>query len=139
VSASVPSPFHAAWPAVADSVTDARRAVVSYLHATETKDPPLRDIALAVSEAVTNVIHHAYVGEDAGDVRVGLEFTEHELELVVEDDGRGLVPRVDSPGAGLGLPIIASIADRLDTRTRPGRGTRLCMFFCREPEAAALN
>lgn len=100
----------------------------------QTPDPPLSDVELAVSEAVSNVVTHAYI-EDAepGEFRIAVEWSPDEVEIVVEDDGRGLLPWIDSPGLGLGLPLIARLADRFDTRAEPGRGTRLCMWFKRTP------
>ena len=135
----LPLPFEASWPAVADTVPTARHAVLHYLRDAETADPPLSDIGLAVSEAVTNAVVHAYTDRDPGQVRVQIEFTPDELELVVEDDGDGMCPRPDSPGLGLGLPVIATVAERFDTRSRPGKGTRMCIWFRREPGSATLS
>jgi anti-sigma regulatory factor (Ser/Thr protein kinase) len=134
-----PERFSAAWPALPESVPAARHAVLRYLRAADTADPPLNDVGLAVSEAVTNAVNHAYVGRDLGDVRVQVELGAFELELTVEDDGRGMLPRPDSPGLGLGLPLIATVADRFDTRTEAGGGTRICAWFSRSGAAATLR
>jgi serine/threonine-protein kinase RsbW len=136
---SVPTSFSDTWPAVAASVPIARHAVLHHLRDAETKDPPLADVGLAVSEAVTNVVHHAYVGQACGTVRVTLEFSADELKLVVEDDGRGLRPRVDSPGAGMGLSLMATVSDRFDTHTGLDEGTRICAWFRRDPRGATLH
>jgi serine/threonine-protein kinase RsbW/stage II sporulation protein AB (anti-sigma F factor) len=117
---------------VKDSVPDARHAVVRYLNAATTADPPLGDIAVVVSEAVTNVVMHAYREEEGGDVRVGVAFSPEEIELTVEDDGDGMVPRPDSPGAGLGLPLIALLSERFDASSMAGGGTRVRAWFRRE-------
>ena len=138
MNASIPAPFAGHWPAVAESVPAARQAIATYLRQTETPDPPLGDVALVVSEAMTNAVVHAYAGQDVGEVRIEVEFAPDELKLVVEDDGGGLVPRLDSPGLGLGLPLIATLSDRFDTKTSPGRGTRLCAWFRRDPREATL-
>jgi anti-sigma regulatory factor (Ser/Thr protein kinase) len=121
--------FSAAWPAQPDSVPAARHAVLRFVRQTAPDDPPLDDIGLAVSEAVTNAVNHAYLDRDPGDVRVELKLGDDEIELTVEDDGRGMLPRPDSPGLGLGLPLIATVADRFDTATEPGGGTRICAWF----------
>ena len=135
-----PEPFDRAWPAVPDSVPTARRTVQRYLSEAATADPPLSDICLVVSEGVTNAVNHAYAGEDPGEVRVKLNVNEREkeLQLVIEDDGRGMIPRPDSPGLGLGLPLIATVSERFDTTTAPGEGTRLCVWFRLDPTAATL-
>ncbi|NUT56268.1 MAG: ATP-binding protein, partial [Thermoleophilia bacterium] len=62
------------------------------------------DVALAVTEALTNVVMHAYVGRAGpGPMRILAAQMDHSLQVEVEDDGIGLGPRPDSPGAGLGL------------------------------------
>jgi serine/threonine-protein kinase RsbW len=48
----------------------------------------------------------------------------------VHDDGGGLHPRADSPGMGLGLPLIAQVADELEIGpAEGGRGTQVAMTF----------
>ena len=129
----MPDPFPASWPATPDSVPWASHAVLNYRRTCQTADTPLSDIGLVVSEGVTNAVHHAYLGANGGDgeVRVRVAFFDEEVEVVIEDDGRGMVPRPDSPGLGLGLPLIATVSERFDTRTEPGRGTTLCVWFRR--------
>lgn len=132
MSATDAREFEASWPAVPDSVPRARRAVLRFLRDAETADPPLRDIGLAVSEGVTNVVHHAYAGDGSGEVRVGVSVLDEVLQVTVADEGRGMAPRDDSPGLGLGLPLIARVTERFDTRTHPDGGTTLCMWFRRQ-------
>jgi serine/threonine-protein kinase RsbW len=50
--------------------------------------------------------------------------------VTVADSGGGLVPRADSPGLGVGLPLIAQLADRLDVRSGD-EGTQIRMSFRR--------
>jgi anti-sigma regulatory factor (Ser/Thr protein kinase) len=40
-----------------------------------------------------------------------------------------MTPRPDSPGLGLGLPLLAALTERFEVQSRPGGGTRLCLFF----------
>ena len=49
--------------------------------------------------------------------------------MIVTDDGRGMQPRTDSPGLGLGLPTIGRLAALVDLREPPGGGTELTMTF----------
>ena len=132
------TPFDSAWKALPENVALARRTVVAYLRAADTSDPPLSDVALAVSEAATNAVTHGFVGRDAGKFRVAITTDDEEIEVLVEDDGRGMVPRPDSPGLGLGLPLIATVADRFETHTTATGGTRLCMWFRLDPDEATL-
>ena len=124
-------PFARAWPAIADTVPRARHAVVGFLRDAETSDPPLSDIGLAVSEGLTNVVHHAYADRDAGEFRVAVDVAEEEIEVVIEDDGIGMVPRADTPGLGLGLPLMATLSRHFDARVERGGGTRVFMTFPR--------
>ena len=92
--------------------------------------PQRGDIALAVSEALTNVVMHAYVGRPSGAMRIRTERVNGRLLIEVEDDGVGLRPRLDSPGAGLGLALIGTLSSELVlTSGREGRGTLVQMAF----------
>jgi anti-sigma regulatory factor (Ser/Thr protein kinase) len=88
-------------------------------------------IALAVSEAVTNAVIHAYVDQARpGDVEVLVERHPGDgLEIHVCDEGRGMMPRSDSPGLGVGLPLVAKLAQRFRVETRPTGGTAISMVF----------
>ena len=86
-------------------------------------------VALAVSEAVTNAVLHAYVGRLPGDIDITVCPEDDQLVVSVTDGGSGMMPRLDSPGAGLGLALIATLADSMTT-TRPDRGgLRVGMTF----------
>jgi serine/threonine-protein kinase RsbW len=79
-----------------------RRAVAELAaHAGATED--LADaVRLAVSEAVTNVVLHAY-RDSSGSVHVSADLAGSELWVLIADDGCGLRPVADSPGLGMGL------------------------------------
>ena len=100
------------FPARPDQVRLARREVEAYAREHGAVDPD--GIALAVSEAVTNAVIHAYVdAPQPGDVEVfAKRHLGDGLEVRVCDDGRGMMPRSDSPGLGVGLPLVAKLAQR---------------------------
>lgn len=131
---AVPLPASAqwSWPAEPAIVATARHHVRHHLRECATPDPPLNDVCLVASELVTNAVQHAYADQGGGEVRVLLDFTAQHLRLTVEDDGRGLLPRHDSPGLGLGMPITAIVAEEVATRTSPGEGTRVAVTFLRD-------
>jgi anti-sigma regulatory factor (Ser/Thr protein kinase) len=128
MTASLPASMRWTWPAEPASVAVARHHVNDYLREHATSDPPLSDVCLVASELVTNVVQH---DQDGGEVRVVLDFTERHLRLIVEDDGGGLMPRPDSPGLGLGMPITATVAEDVMTRSTPGQGTKVAVTFLR--------
>jgi serine/threonine-protein kinase RsbW len=86
-------------------------------------------VKLAVNEAVTNAVVHAYA-ENEGRVSVTVELADKELAITVADTGAGLLPRADSPGLGMGLPLIAQLTERIDVRSDAG-GTEIRMWFRR--------
>ncbi len=90
----------------------------------------LSDLALAVTEAATNAVLHAYRDrEEPGAVIIDAErFADH-VRVSVRDEGSGLAPRVDSPGLGLGLGLIAQVADSADVRAPESGGTEVVMRF----------
>jgi anti-sigma regulatory factor (Ser/Thr protein kinase) len=98
-------------PAVPESAPLARGAVMEALAGVAVD----RDaVGIVVSEAVANAVMHAYRDRpEPGQVHVLLELSDERLELEVSDDGVGMGPRVDSPGAGLGLPLMAGFADEV--------------------------
>ncbi len=119
-------------PAEPREVSRLRSAVVSFAVEQGVSDPPIGDLKLAVSEAMTNAIVHAYDRDDPGnvDVSVSVDLPGGEITVIVADDGSGMNPRPDSPGMGLGLPLIGNLVSSLQISTPPsGRGTELRMSF----------
>ncbi len=107
----------------------ARHALKDFLH-THAADPrTLADVLLAVSEVVTNCVVHAYRDQPTGRVALEAERSGDELVLSVTDRGRGMAPRTDSPGLGLGLPLVGRIARRVDITAPAGGGTLVSMYF----------
>ena len=105
---------------------------MDFADANGVSEPRLSDIRLAVSEAVSNAIVHAFRGVgESGTVVVAVAMHEGEwIDVRVTDDGSGMAARADSPGAGLGLPLIRHLADQFDYRSPPdGAGTELWMRF----------
>ena len=115
-----------------ESVGAARGMVTTWLRSSMRDEHLLiADVALAVSEACTNVVIHAYPSANDHDVfRVVAEADGEAVVVTVSDEGRGIAPRPDSPGAGLGLPLIASTSDSFELRPPlGGRGTVVAMRF----------
>jgi anti-sigma regulatory factor (Ser/Thr protein kinase) len=120
------------WPARPEHVREARARVCELASRAGVAPRVVDNVRLAVSEAVGNAVLHGYRGSDQGDVTVVAEADDGELKVVVSDEGCGMRPRPDSPGAGLGLPLIAEMADSVSVSPgRGGRGTQLCMTFPR--------
>src|SRR3954451_18665340 len=99
-------------PAEPRSATRARRAVLDALRGTAVDR---NAIGVVVTEAVTNAVVHAYRDRaQPGRVHVSASLDDEGVELAVDDDGLGMRPRVDSPGVGLGLPLMGDLADTVE-------------------------
>jgi serine/threonine-protein kinase RsbW len=122
----------AAWSFAAgrDTPMLARRAVTDWAESYVEDPEVLGDIALAITEAATNAVVHAYRDlAEPGTVAIEAHASAEHVALVVRDEGSGLAPRVDSPGLGLGLGLIAQVADSTDVRAPEGGGTEVVMRF----------
>lgn len=116
------------WPAISASVPIARRAITELARAAGADAEQLDAVRLACSEAVTNVVLHAY-RERPGLLHVDAAVARGELWVLVADDGCGLEVRSQRPGMGQGLRLIAAVADDLTIVARGGGGTELRMRF----------
>ena len=124
------APLRRSLPAVPASVPVLRAAVAEFAFAVGVRDAHLDAVKLAVSEAVTNAVMHAYVdAAEPGEVHVATCMRDGTVYVTVRDDGIGMMPRLDSPGLGVGLPFIADTADTLDIASGEGGGTELRMSF----------
>jgi serine/threonine-protein kinase RsbW len=116
------------YPAVAETVPAARRAVVEFAREVGLSAEQLDGLALAASEAITNAVLHAYSGSE-GMVDVSAAVAANELWLLIGDDGHGLERGSDTPGLGMGLALIASMSDYFAVVKRSSGGTELRMQF----------
>lgn len=122
--------LHRSMDAVPAAVPTLRGAIAGFLADAGVVEPLLTSAKLAVSEAVTNAVMHAYVdAAQPGAVTVDARFDGDKLLVEVSDDGSGMMPRLNSPGLGVGLPLIADTADTLDIGNSPAGGTLLRMTF----------
>ena len=132
-AAPAPRRLVADYPALPPSVRVARRTVTDWLDRLDVEPLLISDVALALSEACANTVLHAYRDGRPGGVRVTAEHDGEHVVLTVTDDGCGMSPRSDSPGLGLGLPLIATLAEDVEVRTGPdGTGTEVTMRFSLE-------
>ncbi len=124
-------------PAQPERIGALRREIVAWAARHGADDDCREALALAVSEALTNVVMHAYRGAGVGDIIVEAwrDADEH-LVVVVCDDGHGLSPHADSPGLGLGIAIMARMASDFVIAKRESRpGTYVMLRFPLFPAA----
>ncbi|MGI8461245.1 MAG: ATP-binding protein [Solirubrobacterales bacterium] len=107
------------------SVAVARHAVSDFARE---RGADADDVALAVSEAVSNAVIHGFRGRSSGLIDIRAVEDGGSLVVSVSDDGVGVKPNPDSPGLGLGLALIGSLTEGIELR-RNGHGTTLIMRF----------
>jgi serine/threonine-protein kinase RsbW len=118
-----------ALPARAENIAIVRHAFGALGDAYAIDAQTLSDIRLAVTEACTNVVVHAYPDDREGPMEVLATLLGDELTVVVRDEGRGVGPRPDSPGLGLGLPLIASLTESVQLGRDQEDRTEVRMTF----------
>jgi len=119
-------------PARPEGVAVVRQALAGMADALGVDAAVLADMKMALSEACTNVVVHAYEGDD-GTLEVEMSADDTRLRIRVRDHGRGIQPQVsvarDVPALGLGLPLIAALTDSFEIQGNAGSGTEVRMTF----------
>jgi serine/threonine-protein kinase RsbW len=122
--------FSQTYPAVVESVAEIRSTVVQFATRAGVAPAGVEAVKLALSEAATNVVLHAYADLDRpGLIEVEATHEAGELCVSVADTGAGLQPGRGRPGLGLGLAIIEQLADRVELLQGDGHGLRVVMRF----------
>jgi anti-sigma regulatory factor (Ser/Thr protein kinase) len=118
------------YPAHPTQIAGIRRAVADVARRGGAGEVSLVRIELAVTEATTNVVLHAYREPGTeGAIHVVAGLADGFLEVSVRDDGVGMSPNPDSPGLGLGLSLMAHEADHCEIRRAGASGTDVYMRF----------
>lgn len=87
-------------------------------------------LELAITEAATNVVLHAYRGSTRqGHIHISAQRSGERFEVAIRDDGVGMSPNPESPGLGLGLSLMAHEADGCEISTPQSGGTEVRMRF----------
>jgi serine/threonine-protein kinase RsbW len=119
-------------PARAEYITLCRLALTGIARLRSLSDELVADLKLALTEAASNSVRHAYGDDDVGVVEISYELLPDRLVIEVSDDGEGFDPARPADAhdglseGGLGIAIIRAIADEVEIGTQPGgRGSRL--------------
>ena len=120
-------PFEARLPGTPLAVRRLRRELGGIAADCGMDADTVAGVQLAVTEAATNVVMHAYA-DGTGELTVTAAVEDGELAIVIGDTGPGFDERRDSPGLGVGLSLIATVADQLRIVSDSG-GTKVHMTF----------
>jgi anti-sigma regulatory factor (Ser/Thr protein kinase) len=122
-----PPALRVTLPATRDSLGLLRHVVRGFRDAYLIASATMDDIVLAVSEAATNVVAHAY-GSRLGTMTVVARMEDGRLQVLVRDHGCGIVPPADTPRAGHGLALMEHVAASLEI-VGSSAGTDVLMAF----------
>jgi serine/threonine-protein kinase RsbW len=120
-------PFEARVPATPLGVRTLRHEMTGVATDCGMDAKTIADVRLAVTEAATNAVMHAYA-ETPGELTLTAAVEDGELAIVIGDTGPGFDAQRDSPGLGVGLSVIATVAKRLRI-VSSALGTEVHMAF----------
>jgi serine/threonine-protein kinase RsbW len=119
-------------PAKPEYITLGRLALTAIAGMRPVSDETLYDLKLALTEACTNSVRHAYENGREGNVEIVYELQRDRLVIEVGDEGAGFKLLDDSNGhdgeleeGGLGIEIIRALADEVEIGPREQGGSRL--------------
>lgn len=122
---------HWVGDAVPQEVGRLRAAMGAFVGAHGAPDPLVQDVRLAVSEAVTNAVIHAYPDDAHGRLaaHASSEPATGVVTLRVRDYGIGCRPRADSPGLGAGIAVMTALARTIEITSPADGGTEVRLTF----------
>ncbi|HEY3070255.1 MAG TPA: ATP-binding protein [Gaiellaceae bacterium] len=118
-------------PARAEYVALCRLALTGLARTRALAPEVVADLKLALTEACSNSVRHAYEEGREGIVEIRYELTDDRISVEVTDDGAGFDPEVIGRAqealdeGGLGIAIIQAVTDELEIGTRREGGSRL--------------
>lgn len=118
------------FKAIAENEAFARNVVASFVLPLNPSINELEDLKTAVSEAVTNVVVHAYPNE-TGYVHMKISIKDRDVNITIKDDGVGIqdidkaltpfyTTKPDEERSGMGFTVMESFMDRLDVKNKNG-------------------
>lgn len=116
-------------PSSTQHLSEVRRFVERYAREAKLQDDVVDQFKLAVDEACTNVIEHAYCGDASCEIAVAVTITDARFTVVIRDDGRSFEPQsYQSPDlinlvqqrrdGGFGVHLMRRLMDRVEYRKR---------------------
>jgi len=124
------------FSALSQNEAFARVAVASFISQMDITMEEMEEIKTVVSEAVTNSIIHGYDENPEGIVRIRVALEEDLIELVIEDEGKGIedveqamqplyTTKPELERSGMGFTIMENFMDSIEVATSLGKGTKI--------------
>lgn len=129
------------FPSKPENVAFARTAVAAFVSQLDPTVPELADISTAISEAMTNIVVHAYPDTE-GLIIIKTQLQGQQILIEVKDNGCGIsdpdsarrfgATTCSQERMGIGLSLIEACMDHIDIQSKEGQGTCLFMTKCLE-------
>ncbi|OBF89769.1 anti-sigma regulatory factor [Mycobacterium sp. 852002-51152_SCH6134967] len=107
-------PLRIEVPATADRLAQIRRSLVGWMEPIGVPDDVSADIVLAVNEAATNCVEHAYQDSPEGEMVVEATVEDARIVVCVSDHGQWRTPSTEPTTRGRGLPIIRAVGNGVE-------------------------
>jgi serine/threonine-protein kinase RsbW len=120
--------FELSVPARSENLCQVRRELADFAASVGVDDETISDLRLAVNEACSNVVRHAYGPGDTGSMRVQAHSVDGSLVITVHDSGQGMSSASSDPGAGLGLRVASAVSTSFEVRQKTA-GTEVRLVF----------
>jgi serine/threonine-protein kinase RsbW len=138
------------FPGRYDSLSKIDTFIREIAQKAELSDFVIYTVEMAVDEACSNIIEHAYQGEDKGNITCSCEVNEKGLTIILLDNGLPFNPSLVTPpdinadledreSHGLGLFFIQKWMDRVEFEVTPNKGNRLTLFKQRLPSTDSAH
>ena len=115
-----------------EHLLDVREFISSAAQRLGFSDEETSKIVLAVDEACTNIIKHAYQYDPNKEIRISINTTKGALEILIEDEGKSFNPLTVKPPdlkqhlkqfrrGGLGVYLMKTLMDEVEYNLNPGK------------------
>lgn len=123
-----------------EEIDGARRWLTGHVRAAGFGDGDVWALELALTEALANVVHHAYGGDPTQRIDLELQVSGGSTTVTITDSGVPFDPHdyepapLDTPrSGGYGVHLIREVMDEVAASAAPGGGTRLRLTKHRSP------
>jgi serine/threonine-protein kinase RsbW len=127
--------YHLRIPSQTENLEIIREFVTKIARKVGFKDEETGKIELAVDEACTNVIEHAYAKDDRKLIDIEVQIDKDKFTITITDQGKGFDPKkLKTPDmkkymdemrvGGLGVYLMKTLMDEIDFDIKGGRGGR---------------
>lgn len=121
-----------------DNLSAIRDFIASSARAVGIEEDTVENIMLAVDEACTNIIKHAYKYNPDGEIKISFDFSKDKFTVIIQDKGAtfepDLIPEPDLQKyyrqrrvGGLGMYLMKSLMDEVKYVTVPGKYNRVLL------------